>query len=343
MDKFVMETESSLLLRDIYNRLQDDESKEIYKARTLFSLTDDRLCLKDVVRKMTVARSMLEELNKHSGQDFVLFGAGTWGKAILFFFPEIKWKCVVDNKQAGKKLGDYEIISFAELQKMKNIYVVVAILFKFMEINTQLVEAGFSSNNFLLLGEIAEKKQYFDLPYLRFGENEVFVDGGGYDGNVARRFAEVTGYQYRKILMFEPNKHLFGVCQQQMQKMDHCMVIQKGISDRAGVIRFIEAGEGSRIADGETDSVEIETVTLDEYIDEKVTFIKMDIEGAEFAALKGAEKVIRNQKPKLAISVYHRREDIWEIPKLLIKYNPDYKFYLRVYSFTGNDAVLYAI
>ena len=69
----------------------------------------------------------------------------------------------------------------------------------------------------------------------------------------------------------------------------------------------------------------------------------MDIEGAELAALKGGEKIIRSCKPKLAIAVYHKRTDIWDIPKLLLKYNPDYRFYLRVYSFTGNDAILYAI
>lgn len=339
----MFETKDTILLREIYDHLQDEESKEIYRARSQFSLTDDKDCLKDVIRKMTVARRMLDELKKHYGQDFILFGAGTWGKAILHFFPEIHWKCVVDNKQAGKQLGDYDIISFAELQKMENVYIVVAVYFKFFEIKTQLLEAGFSENDFLVLGEVAEEKQYFDLPNLNFSKDEVFVDGGGYDGAVACRFAEVTGYQYNKIYMFEPNGHFFELCQKAMERVKKCIVVQKGISDSAGIIHFIEDGERSRFAEGENDFVEVETITLDEYIDEKVTFIKMDIEGAELAALKGAEKIIRNQNPKLAISVYHRREDIWEIPKLLLKYNPDYKFFLRIYSFTGNDTVLYAV
>ena len=68
----------------------------------------------------------------------------------------------------------------------------------------------------------------------------------------------------------------------------------------------------------------------------------MDIEGSEVKALEGAKNLICEYKPKLAISIYHQRKDIWEIPILLLKYNPDYKFYLRVYSFTGNDTVLYA-
>lgn len=85
-------------------------------------------------------------------------------------------------------------------------------------------------------------------------------------------------------------------------------------------------------------------VAVDDIIeDHEATFIKMDIEGAELNALIGAEKTIRKSRPKLAISVYHKRRDIWEIPMLLLKYNPDYRFYLRCYSFTGNDTVLYAI
>ena len=69
----------------------------------------------------------------------------------------------------------------------------------------------------------------------------------------------------------------------------------------------------------------------------------MDVEGAEYNSLIGARETIVKYKPKLAISVYHRRDDIWRIPMLLLQYNPDYRFYLRIYSFTGNDTVLYAV
>lgn len=88
----------------------------------------------------------------------------------------------------------------------------------------------------------------------------------------------------------------------------------------------------------------IETTSIDEILDGgEATYIKMDIEGAEYEALLGAKKTIKNYKPKLAISIYHKRCDIWEIPILLLSYNSDYKFYLRTYSFSGNDTVLYAL
>ena len=69
----------------------------------------------------------------------------------------------------------------------------------------------------------------------------------------------------------------------------------------------------------------------------------MDIEGAEREAIIGARNIIKSQKPKMAVSIYHKKEDIWELPKLLIEINPEYKFYLRHYSFRDAETVLYAI
>ena len=74
-----------------------------------------------------------------------------------------------------------------------------------------------------------------------------------------------------------------------------------------------------------------------------VTFIKMDIEGAEYPALQAAEEVIKNDKPKLAIAVYHCPEDILRIPELILQYNPNYRLYLRHYSPFENETILYAI
>ena len=69
----------------------------------------------------------------------------------------------------------------------------------------------------------------------------------------------------------------------------------------------------------------------------------MDIEGAELEALKGAEETIKRYRPKLAICVYHKPEDIVEIPKYILNINPDYKLYLRHYSDNAGETVLYAI
>ncbi len=74
---------------------------------------------------------------------------------------------------------------------------------------------------------------------------------------------------------------------------------------------------------------EIEIVSIDEDISEKVTLIKMDIEGAEQEALLGCKRHIQEESPKLLISVYHNNEDIWKIPRMVDEMKQDYHFYLR--------------
>jgi FkbM family methyltransferase len=86
----------------------------------------------------------------------------------------------------------------------------------------------------------------------------------------------------------------------------------------------------------------MDAVSMDSKLkNERVTFIKLDTEGAELNALKGAETIIKEQRPRMALSVYHKAEDILEIPKFLLNLNPFYKFALRHYSFFNNETVLY--
>ena len=88
----------------------------------------------------------------------------------------------------------------------------------------------------------------------------------------------------------------------------------------------------------------VQVVSLDRVLgDEIVSFIKMDIEGAEHNGLLGAEKQIRANRPKLAISIYHKPEDMWDLPGLILSFQPDYKLYLRHYSIAASETVLYAI
>ena len=74
-----------------------------------------------------------------------------------------------------------------------------------------------------------------------------------------------------------------------------------------------------------------------------VTFIKMDIEGAEIDALRGAAEIVRQDKPVLALCVYHLQSDIWKIPLLMRELFHDYRFYLRCYEGDGWQTVAYAV
>ena len=78
-------------------------------------------------------------------------------------------------------------------------------------------------------------------------------------------------------------------------------------------------------------------------INEKITFIKMDIEGAELNALYGSKEIIKKYVPKLAVCVYHKTEHLWEIPFFIKSLNPNYKIYLRHHSLDEHETVCYAI
>ena len=91
--------------------------------------------------------------------------------------------------------------------------------------------------------------------------------------------------------------------------------------------------------------LEIPVMPIDEAIEtgDRVTMIKMDIEGSELEALKGAKQTIQRDKPKLAICIYHKPEDIIEIPCYIKELVPRYRLYLRHYGNGDTETVLYAL
>ncbi|HBG48363.1 MAG TPA: hypothetical protein DDW90_02410 [Cyanobacteria bacterium UBA9971] len=129
--------------------------------------------------------------------------------------------------------------------------------------------------------------------------------------------------------------------QENLKKYENIEFIKKGLYSKSAVFRFNSLGGlGSTIdQDGNT---RIEVASIDEVLDKKADYIKMDIEGAELEALKGAKKQLE-QGVQLAISLYHKSEDIWEIPEYIKHVNPDYKFYLRHYTNAIFETVLYAV
>jgi hypothetical protein len=90
--------------------------------------------------------------------------------------------------------------------------------------------------------------------------------------------------------------------------------------------------------------MEIATISIDEeFSNEEISYIKMDVEGAEIEALRGAEETLNRCKPKLAISAYHKREDIYELPLIIHQIYPKYRLYLRHLSLDPFDTVLFGV
>jgi len=179
------------------------------------------------------------------------------------------------------------------------------------------------------------------------------VDCGAFTGDTLESFIECSHGIYDTVYAIEAEpdnaKDLESFVAGRGYR--NIRVIQKAVGSFAGKISF-ESKENkatSRISENGTGNIEIEMDTIDHIVgDDKVTFIKMDIEGNEQEALKGAKSVIEVNMPVLAICVYHRKNDLIVIPPLLCGLHSKgihYKLYLRKHTdfFTNSELVLYAI
>ncbi len=192
----------------------------------------------------------------------------------------------------------------------------------------------------------SRKPQYFDNDIIPFSQNEVFVDCGAYNGDTVLAFIEnlkannITGYN--KIYAFEADKKNFAKLCANVKSLKNIEVIPMGVYDDAKTLFFGNEGTtAARISDRGTS---IETTKIDEAVkNDNVTFIKMDIEGSELKALKGAENIIKRCRPKLAICVYHKSEDLITIPQYIQSLNPNYKLYFRNYEEQAVESVIYAV
>lgn len=194
-----------------------------------------------------------------------------------------------------------------------------------------------------VLSPIIEWDLYGPANLLQYGEDEVYVDGGAYDGDSIRLFIDRVRGKFSRILAFEPDKNTFERLVANFAAEKRVEPINAGLHRRKATLRFDNAGTRGSILVGEG-GVEVPVVGLDEVLGgDRVTYIKMNIEGAELEALKGAEQAIKRWAPKLAISAYHRPSDLWQLPDLVRRLRWDYKLYLRQHDGGVIETVLYAV
>ncbi len=346
-------------IKKIYQAISDDMSKDIFCSRFLYSMTGDASHIEWMVEEyLRISEldvgwiELKEQILRLEGKAWI-FGAGAYGKMLYEKTGGAKaWKGFLDNRP---KADTYMESPVLKLQDFMNIYsgekIVLPSKALFCEMRRQLLELGIPKENIMdgtAWYDATEGRQYFDLPYLTYGENEVFVDGGSCDGTSAVRFVQQCGKRYKKILCFEPDRKNIERVRQNMLSRDigDFEIINKGLWDREQELSFVANGTAdSHIATGEEENVEkVEVVALDEILcGREASFIKMDIEGAEKNALEGARATITKYKPKLAVCVYHKPEDIWELPRLILEMREDYRLYFRHYSAGDTETVLYAM
>ncbi len=190
--------------------------------------------------------------------------------------------------------------------------------------------------------------QYFAEGVVRLSPDECFVDCGAYDGDTIRGFLARRRGSFRRILAFEPDPANGEVLGRYVESLpeeirNRITIRPEAVGMRRGRVRFDSTGSGASSISGDG-SIEVDTVSLDEALgDDRPSFIKLDVEGAEQDALAGARDLIRRFRPLLAVCVYHRPDDLWRIPLDLQAMDAGYRFHLRAHENDGLDTVLYAI
>ncbi|MEE9215600.1 MAG: FkbM family methyltransferase [Thermodesulfobacteriota bacterium] len=195
--------------------------------------------------------------------------------------------------------------------------------------------------------EAETNNQYFpsDIPFKK-GYSK-FIDCGAFTGDTITQLRKIKG-KVDTVIAFESDVHNFKALAEMIRQnkesiAENILLYPCGVWSRLEQLRF-NSGQGSGGVISEDGTSVIQCVALDDVLSDFIpTFIKMDIEGAEYEALLGAKKMIQNYKPDLAISVYHSIIDFCRIPLLINGWNLGYKFYLRCHLDFNQEVVLYAI
>ena len=189
-------------------------------------------------------------------------------------------------------------------------------------------------------------------PNVKAQEGDYVIDGGGCWGDTALYFAHEVGprgkvftfeFAPENLEIFERNVKLNPQLSQRIE------VVQRALWDSSGqVIHYAPYGPATSVVHSQqdADSLQVTTLSIDDFVSEsklpRVDFIKMDIEGAELKALKGAERTLRSFGPRLAISVYHRDRDFMDIPNYLESLGLGYRFFLDHFTIYGEETILFA-
>jgi FkbM family methyltransferase len=200
--------------------------------------------------------------------------------------------------------------------------------------------------------DIFSKDEYFPASVIKLRDDESFVDVGAYNGDTLLDFIKKSNEEFDSIFAFELDKNNYNQMLATVHKLDKNLrekikLYNYGLLDEEKDICYNTIGLGSgntciNIIGHKNDIGK--TFRLSDILkNDKVTFIKMDIEGSEPKALLGAEEIIKKQKPKLAICVYHKPEHLWEIPLYIKKIVPEYKIFLRHHNPLEYETVCYAI
>lgn len=351
----------------ILSYLEDEQSEFIYQKRVEYNETGDFNAIKAIVARYLpqlrdklyypgMEGELLKQLENKC--NIVIFGSGMNGKSIAQSLKArgIMPVCYADNEKDkwGTLVEGIAVKCPAEID-FGNVDAVVISPFKQTivdEMRKQLLELGVQEETLLnykdFSASVLEWDLYFDPDIIKIHEDEVFVDAGALNLETSLRFMEEcqkSYIQHYRIHAFELDCVSYGKCKNLLRNMPDAdiQLYNAGLWSEDTTLYFEETGNAASRISKEKTGTSIKTVALDNCVSDPVTFIKMDIEGAELEALKGSREILKRYRSRLAVSLYHKKEDLVEIPAYIKELVPEYKLYIRHYSNAGVETVLYAV
>ncbi len=286
--------------------------------------------------------STLEELEEEYGKLTVLMCFGSARKEVFSYVEKIKEKHLFfapDVPVYGDILFDKNFY-FKTENEHKWVYSILEDE-KSKECFRDIVNFKLSGDiDYLKLCETSIDDAYTEI--LKLNNNETYIDLGAYRGDTVFEFLGKVK-TYDKIYAVEPDIKTFKKLENAVMDLKNIELINGCISDTCKKGLF--AMNGSRGSNSQKGATEIDFLTVDSIVGEnKVTYIKADVEGAEIDFIKGAQYTILKNKPKMMISCYHRSDDLYKIPEAVLNIRKDYKVYMRHFpSIPAWDTVYFFI
>jgi FkbM family methyltransferase len=362
---------ASLTIREqaIYDKLGDEQSRKFFLLRKLYAENAERG--RAELHRASPLRSEFAQLAERvRGKRAAIYGAGI---ALQMTLPLLREYGIMDSVEViwdrneayhGKKYdaatvtpppdasADVSVAGFDTYSDRELIIIMmIGHLKSRNEVLVKLRSFGFAEEQLVTFTPIDFDNQYFDeVVTSRFGDAEVFCDVGSFD------FVNSTAFLHycpkaKKIYAFEPNAALIPYLRETAAECGaDAEVLPFGLGAETAHLEFHNPGQcgekwldHGRMVEGGDGVMDVRALDDVMPINERITFIKADIEGAEMDMLRGASKIIRRDKPKLAISIYHKPQDYVELPEYILSLVPEYKLYIRHYSAAECDTVLYAV
>lgn len=344
-------------IKSVYEALRDEESRYIFIHRLMYLLNDDIREIYKIIEfkiKMIYGEELYNNsnslaqlvLNNSNTEELVyILGINRVGELIYDYLKRVGINATAFINDGSEYSSiDMKVVELNQIEKIRKKKIIVAYHSKIDTIKAtkKLIQNNIDINEIIFLQEL--EKKYFNETFFKPSQNEVFVDVGALDGKTILDFVEWCNDNYKKIYSFEPDVNSYKMTKETIiKKQIRNVVLQNiGLWSEKTKLKFCAiAGNGSMVSENGSEIIEADK--LDNVIgDEGVTFIKLDIEGSELKVLQGAKNIIKNNKPKLGVSIYKNKNDILDILIYIHNLVPEYNFYLRHYSDFEFDTVLYA-